>query len=107
VKNRVIVIGLDAADPDLVENWSKEGYLPTMTALMTQGSWGRLASPAGISTGPVWPTFFASISPAEHGRFFYRQLKSGTYRIHKKYAVDIEAKNMNLYVMSLSMGSKI
>jgi predicted AlkP superfamily phosphohydrolase/phosphomutase len=78
-----------------------------MTALVTQGSWGRLASPAEISTGPVWPTFFASISPAEHGRFFYRQLKSGTYRIHKKYAVDIEAKNMNLYVMSLSMGSKI
>jgi predicted AlkP superfamily phosphohydrolase/phosphomutase len=91
VKNRVIVIGLDAADPDLIENWSREGLLPTMTALMTKGCWGRLASPAEISTGPVWPTFFAGTSPAKQGRFFYRQLKSGTYRIHKKYAVDIEA----------------
>ncbi|MGH7801126.1 MAG: alkaline phosphatase family protein [Thermodesulfobacteriota bacterium] len=91
MKNRIIVIGLDAADPDLVENWSREGYLPTMTSLMTRGSWGRLASPAEISTGPAWPSFFASVSPARQGRFFYRQLKTGTYRIHKKYANEIEA----------------
>jgi len=91
MKNSVIVIGLDAADPDLVENWSREGYLPTMTSLMTRGSWGRLASPAEISTGPVWPSFFASISIARQGRFFYRQLKTGAYRIHKKYANEIAA----------------
>lgn len=91
MKNRIIVIGLDAADPDLVEKWSREGYLPTMTSLMTQGSWGRLASPAEISTGPAWPSFFASISPARQARFFYRQLKTGTYRIHKKYANEIGA----------------
>ena len=26
--NRVVVIGLDAADPDLVEGWAREGHLP-------------------------------------------------------------------------------
>ena len=91
MKNRIIVIGLDATDPDLIENWSREGYLPTMTSLMTQGSWGRLASPAEISTGPAWPSLFASVSPARQGRFFYRQLKTGTYGIHKKYANEIKA----------------
>ncbi len=91
MKNRIIVIGLDAADPDLVENWSGEGRLPALTSLMDRGSWGRLTSPAEISTGPVWPSFFASVSIARQGRFFYRQLKTGTYRIHKKYANEIEA----------------
>ena len=90
MKNNIVVIGLDAADPDLVENWSREGYLPTMTSLMTQGCWGRLTSPAEVSTGPAWPSFFAGISPARQGRFFYRQLKTGTYRIHKKYANEID-----------------
>ena len=61
---RVIVIGLDAADPDLVEGWVREGHLPVIASLMENGAWGRLASPAEISTGPAWPMFFAGTGPA-------------------------------------------
>ena len=33
-KHRVMVIGLDSADPDLVLRWSQEGRLPFLHSLM-------------------------------------------------------------------------
>ncbi len=86
-----MVIGLDAADPDLVRRWIQAGQLPHLEALAARGKFGRLSSPAWMSTGPVWPSFFAGTSPARHGRFFFRQLENGTYRIVKKRADEIEA----------------
>jgi predicted AlkP superfamily phosphohydrolase/phosphomutase len=91
MKPRLLAIGLDAADPDLVLGWAREGQLPTIGGLLKRGTWTRLRSPADISTGPAWPSFFASSNPARQGRFFFRQLRSGTYRIEKKRAIDIDA----------------
>lgn len=36
-KHRVILIGLDSADPDLVQKWCREGGLPFISALMQSG----------------------------------------------------------------------
>ena len=89
MKQRVLLIGLDAADPDLVQGWAREGRLPALGRLLEQGSWARLGSPSNISTGPAWPAFYASANPARQGRFFFRQLRSGTYRIERKSAAEI------------------
>ena len=87
----LLVIGLDAAEPSLVETWAAAGELPALAGIMARGQYRRLASPAWMSTGPVWPCFYAGTSPASHGRFFFRQLEGGTYRIVKKRADDINA----------------
>lgn len=89
--NRIVVIGLDAADPDLVESWAREGHLPVIASLLEDGAWGRLSSTAEVSTGPAWPSFFSSTRPGSQGRFFTRQIESGTYRLQTKYADQIDA----------------
>jgi predicted AlkP superfamily phosphohydrolase/phosphomutase len=87
----VIAIGLDAADPDLIEKWSGQGHLSTISSLMVSGSWGRLFSTADLSSGATWPSVNTGVSPAKHGIYFYhRQLKNGSYEITRKYANQIK-----------------
>jgi predicted AlkP superfamily phosphohydrolase/phosphomutase len=84
---RVIAIGLEALDPDLVERWAAEGHLPILAQLRERGVWRRLRSTTEISSGTVWSSLITGTLPAKHGNFFYhRQLKTGSYQIIKKYA---------------------
>jgi len=79
-RSSVIAIGLDAADPDLIEKWSQQGHLPTISSLMRHGSWGRLISTTELSSGATWPSVHTGTSPAKHGIYFYhRQIKTGSY----------------------------
>jgi len=87
----IVVIGLDAADPDLVESWAREGHLPVIASLLETGAWGRLSSPAKVSSGPAWPSFFSGTQPGSQGRFFTHQLETGTYRLETKSAKEIDA----------------
>jgi predicted AlkP superfamily phosphohydrolase/phosphomutase len=94
-KNRnrdpIIVIGLDGAEPSLIQKWSAEGYLPTITSCMNRGCWGILNSTGDICSGTVWPSFITGLSPLKHGVFYgHREFKRGTYQIYKKYADQIK-----------------
>ncbi|NES45376.1 MAG: nucleotide pyrophosphatase, partial [Moorea sp. SIO2C4] len=42
MKTPVIAIGLDAADPLLLENWMSQGHLKTLNKIRQQGIYGRL-----------------------------------------------------------------
>ncbi|MFP4006601.1 MAG: hypothetical protein ACLFV6_01145 [Spirulinaceae cyanobacterium] len=42
MKTPVIAIGLDAAEPTVMEKWMFEGHLPNMLRLREQGSYSRL-----------------------------------------------------------------
>ena len=64
---RVLAIGLDAAEPTLVQDLIARGELPELKALVGQGSWRKVQSPATIGSGAVWPTFITGTEPAEHG----------------------------------------
>jgi predicted AlkP superfamily phosphohydrolase/phosphomutase len=84
---RVIAIGLEAVDPDLVERWCAEGHLPVLASLRERGVWRRLRSSTEISSGTMWSSIATGTLPAKHGNFFFhRQLKPGTYQIIKKYS---------------------
>src|SRR5688572_12087150 len=76
---KLLVIGVDAADRQLVRTWASEGYLPTIARLMGSGVTASIATPPGVLEGGIWPTFLTSSSPATHGMFSYLKLKPGTY----------------------------
>jgi predicted AlkP superfamily phosphohydrolase/phosphomutase len=76
---RLIVLGLDAADPALLHSWSGQGYLPTFAALFSQGKAISIANDPGLYVGCVWPSFSTGSSPASHGRYCWRQHRAGTY----------------------------
>ena len=74
---RVLMIGLDAAAPDLIERWIAEGTLPVLRRLRSRGSYRRLASSAAWLAGSPWPTFYTGTSPAEHGLYHFLQWHAG------------------------------
>jgi predicted AlkP superfamily phosphohydrolase/phosphomutase len=61
------MVGLDAADPVLVEGWTEDGTLPNLAALRRSGTYGRLASSARYLAGSPWPTFYTGQPPSHHG----------------------------------------
>lgn len=66
---RILMIGLDAAEPELVERWTGDGSLPTLRALRERGSFGRLASTAEWLVGSPWPAFYTGMPPSETGLY--------------------------------------
>jgi len=65
------MIGLDAADADLVERWSDDGTLPNLARLRARGSYGRLSGPDDVSLGPPWPSFYTGTPTSVHGLYTY------------------------------------
>lgn len=76
---RLVLIGLDAVDSELVRRWASEGHLPALAGLLASGAVAPIITPRAVLEGGVWPTFLTSSSPATHGMFAYEQLKRGTY----------------------------
>jgi predicted AlkP superfamily phosphohydrolase/phosphomutase len=78
-KPPLVILGLDAGDPNFIFRWAREGYLPTIASLMNQGFWGRTVGSELISEHGVWVSLFSGISRAVHGYYYFRQLQPGTY----------------------------
>ncbi|MEL7083207.1 MAG: alkaline phosphatase family protein [Cyanobacteria bacterium P01_A01_bin.3] len=53
MKNSVIAIGLDSADPDLMEQWIAEGHLPNLQKLIQDGTYGRIRNTVNHADGPT------------------------------------------------------
>jgi predicted AlkP superfamily phosphohydrolase/phosphomutase len=66
----VMMICLDAAEPNLIERWIEDGSLPNMKRIRERGAYGRLGSPAEWLSVSPWPTFFTGTPPSQHG-FYY------------------------------------
>jgi len=78
---RFLVIGLDGAEPTLVEPWMDAGYLPHLTALRERGSYGRLASTVPPATFPAWTSCVTGVNPGRHGEFDFTMIERGSYGI--------------------------
>ena len=70
-RNRVVMIGIDAADADYLEQ--SLASLPNLRRLSQEGDYRRLASPADVLSAGVWPTFYTGMPPGEHGYYFPMQ----------------------------------
>lgn len=79
-KAKVLFIGLDSAEPQLLLDWIATGDLPVLRAMQERGVMGRIAAPVGFGNGVFWPSFFTGVNPAKHGRYFCRQVRPGTYQ---------------------------
>jgi predicted AlkP superfamily phosphohydrolase/phosphomutase len=70
---RQVLIGLDAAEWDLVTEWVQAGKLPTFQRLITCGMRGRLATVAAQLPDAVWPALCTGVNPARFEKYFYVQ----------------------------------
>ncbi|MGH9869291.1 MAG: alkaline phosphatase family protein [Candidatus Polarisedimenticolia bacterium] len=63
----VLLIGLDAADWDLMAPMMDRGQLPHMARLRERGAWGILRSMRPTLSPILWTTIVTGRPPAEHG----------------------------------------
>ena len=64
---RVIVLGLDGVDPQVVDLLLSEGRLPNFARLRQHGAYGRLESQKPLLSPVVWTTIATGKTPLEHG----------------------------------------
>jgi predicted AlkP superfamily phosphohydrolase/phosphomutase len=75
---RILCLGLDGADYDLVCDLVDQGKLPTLTALAQEGAFRPLRSTIPAFTPTAWSTFLTGLNPGSHGVFgFHRRPGSG------------------------------
>jgi len=80
---RVLLIGLDSADADLLDRWTGEGHLPVLAGLREQGVWGRLGTTANVMHVSAWPTLYTGALPGHHGMYHAYQVRAGIHGVRR------------------------
>ncbi|MCP4329725.1 MAG: hypothetical protein GY791_14960 [Alphaproteobacteria bacterium] len=78
--DRVLFVGFDGIEPDLVREWADAGHMPTFEAMLERSARIPLDPPWGLGSGAMWPSIVTSLNPGSNGTFFFRHLVPGTYR---------------------------
>jgi predicted AlkP superfamily phosphohydrolase/phosphomutase len=75
---KVMIIGLDCAEPSLVfERW--RGTLPALDGLIDAGAWGPLTSVIPPITVPAWSCMMSSRTPGDLGVYGFRNRSDHSY----------------------------
>jgi predicted AlkP superfamily phosphohydrolase/phosphomutase len=87
----LVILGFDSGDPQLLQHWAKEGYLPTVSSLMRRGCWSQTTSNELLLEHGAWLSIFSGVSRADHGYYYFRQLVPGSYELRLTYGPEIQA----------------
>jgi len=80
---RVLILGIDSAEPLQIESWIKE--LPTMRQLY-ETYYRRVQSTVPPITIPAWLTAFSGLNPGYFGLYDLRYRVPGTYTDYRLYS---------------------
>ncbi len=75
---RQLLIGLDAMEWSLVQQWAEAGLLPTFQHLIEQGARVELASTAAQLPDTVWSAIYSGMNPGHFAKYFYVQYDAVT-----------------------------
>lgn len=76
-RTRVLLLGLDAGDAELIERWCGEGLLPNISRMRSRGAWARLRTTAEVTHVSAWPSIFTGTTPDKHGLYHAYVMKPG------------------------------
>lgn len=88
---KVVLIGLDGADFDLLQPLIDSGDLPNLRRFQQQGAWGRLASTIPPISVPAWPSCFTGVNPGKHGVFGFGKFDPCSYQDVLCRSTDVQA----------------
>ena len=80
---RVLLIGLDSADAELIEAYMASGFMPNFAALRREGTWARLGTTAEVMHVSAWPSMYTGTTPGHHGLYHAFQIRAGEQVIHR------------------------
>ncbi|HSE87962.1 MAG TPA: alkaline phosphatase family protein [Candidatus Binatia bacterium] len=76
-KQRLLFVGLDAADTELIEQWCQEGHLPNISQMRSRGTWAHMRTTAEVVHVSAWPSIFTGAAPDEHGLYHAYVMQPG------------------------------
>ncbi len=76
---RVIVLGFDGADPNLMAKWIDEGQLPNLKKLSETGYFHPLRTTNPPQSPVAWSSFTTGTWPGDHGIFDFLRRDPKTY----------------------------
>ena len=82
----LIAIGLDAADPHLIEEWMAAGHLPRLQELREGGVYQRLRTFEYYRAETPWTTFLTGCAPQQTGYWSPLKFHPADYRIEEVQA---------------------
>jgi predicted AlkP superfamily phosphohydrolase/phosphomutase len=86
---RLLVIGFDAMDVELVRRWAAAGYLPTFRRLFQSAAWTDFIHPPEHQSGAIWTSINTGLGPLRHDFQFFIRYLAGSYRLRVARAKDI------------------
>ncbi|HKR24286.1 MAG TPA: alkaline phosphatase family protein, partial [Allosphingosinicella sp.] len=75
----VVMIGLDAFDPELARRFAAAGALPTLARLLEQGAHSKVVNPFGLFVGAVWVSYASGQTPERHGFHCWEKIDVDSY----------------------------
>lgn len=66
---KLVVLGLDAADLDVMRPLIEAGRMPHLGRLLAEGAHGVLHSTVPPVSAPAWATFLTGVEPGRHGLY--------------------------------------
>ncbi|WP_373479521.1 alkaline phosphatase family protein [Geminocystis sp.] len=86
----LIVIGIDAVQPSLLEEWMSKGFLPHISSLLDRGSYGHLENFRDSNVETAWTTVATGCAPQTTGFWGMMGLKEDTYETETRGAYNFQ-----------------
>lgn len=90
--SRVLFIGLDSADKDLLHRWIADGSLPTFRSIMAEGAWADVLNFPVFGSNVTWTSLFSGLNPGNHGLYYFDRIKKGTYELESFHPTDLKVE---------------
>lgn len=91
---KVVVIGLDAADLDVMRPLLDRGEMPHVAGLLAEGASGVLHSTIPPVSAPAWATFLTGLEPGRHGLYAFVVDREHRGRMHLANVTDIHGTKL-------------
>jgi predicted AlkP superfamily phosphohydrolase/phosphomutase len=102
---RLVVLGIDGLDPELLAGFMGEGAMPAFRALAERGGLAPLATSIPPQSPVAWSDFITGTGPGEHGVFDFVALERDTLQPYLSTARVEQAATLPLGRLRLPLGS--
>jgi predicted AlkP superfamily phosphohydrolase/phosphomutase len=79
ISNKVLVLGMDGMDPDLVRRFVAEGVMPNFKKLIAAGQFGELQTTTPPHSPVAWSSFITGCNPGGHGIYDFIHRDPATF----------------------------
>jgi predicted AlkP superfamily phosphohydrolase/phosphomutase len=88
---RILVLGIDGAEPSLLFPWTQAGHLPHFARLLERGAYGPLRSTIHPLTPQAWTSLITGVNPGRHGIFDFGKRAADRYDVELVTSLDRRA----------------